>query len=71
MPRSNSLHSSGASITSEEDNAPIPVASNLPLQSPVAATMQGTTPSAATEKFRRVVTKVGHIFISPPPHGWA
>lgn len=77
MPRSNSLHSSGASITSEEDNAPVPVAavpSNQSLQFSGVPAAQGTMPFSGAEKFRQVVTKVGHILISlisPPPRGWS
>jgi len=64
MPRSDSLRSSGGSITSDEEGAPAPVAvttSHQPLHSPVTATVQ---PGSATDRFRQTVFKVCYIYIA-------
>jgi len=64
MPRSDSLRSSGGSITSDDDGAPAPVAvttSHQPLHLPGTATVQ---PGSGTDKFRQTVFKVCYIYIS-------
>jgi hypothetical protein len=69
MPRSDSMGSSGASLTSEEDASP--PTNNLPPVTRVKSKPSemgsttaagGTTRSAAAQKFRQSVFKVMHVF---------